>query len=221
MSNPTDYYTSQKEKLCQSHQAMMALGQPLLTGRYGAEFACTAVRQSLAEFEALIPEIPYIGGKNNSLTDTLVQMTSLLALYRVLRRHGRPVTEIGQLAIEMSQAWVDRYPAFVRRLVGLFYMSRLNRRLIARKAARSQAEQYPGDFVRQVVLAGEEDDFEWGVNYLECGVVKFFAAQQAEEFTPFMCEIDHLLFPAMGIRLERTGTIAQGCSHCDFRFRSH
>lgn len=33
-----------------------------------------------------------------------------------------------------------------------------------------------------------------------------------------MCELDYLMFPALGIELKRTGTIAQGCTHCDFRF---
>jgi hypothetical protein len=49
--------------------------------------------------------------------------------------------------------------------------------------------------------------------------VKFFHEQGADEFTPYMCFIDFLMFPAMGIALEREGTIAQGCGRCDFRFR--
>jgi hypothetical protein len=34
-----------------------------------------------------------------------------------------------------------------------------------------------------------------------------------------MCRIDFLMFPALGITLKRSGTGAQGCDHCDFRFK--
>ncbi len=197
---------------------MMELARPYLTERYGAELADTAVTESTIEFEQLIPEIPYIGGKANSMTDTLVQMATLLAMYRVLKRQGKPVNEIGELAHKMAQTWVGQYPQFLRRLIGRYYFSTFNRRRLAQKAEELRQRQYPGDFVREVVTGSPEDDFAWGVNYLECGVVKFFAAQDADEFSPFMCEIDYLLFPALGIDLQRTGTIAQGCTHCDFRF---
>jgi hypothetical protein len=197
---------------------MMAMGRPLIATRYGEALADTAVAESISEFEQIIPEIPYIGGKANSMTDTLVQIASMLALYRVLKRHGKSVEEIGDLAAEMTQAWIERFPRFARYLVGRFYMSGLNKRQLAEKTAVSQQRQYPGDFVRELV-EGDGETFEWGVNYLECGVVKFFAEQNATEFTPQMCRLDYLLFPAIGIELQRSGTIAQGCTQCDFRFR--
>ncbi|MCL4263237.1 MAG: L-2-amino-thiazoline-4-carboxylic acid hydrolase [Anaerolineae bacterium] len=213
-----NYYLAQKGNLLKGHKKMMRLARPYLTEHYGAELADTAVAESIVEFEQLIPDIPYIGGQENSMTDALVQMAGLLALYRVLKRHGKPVAEIGELAQQMAQAWVDQFPQFLRRLIGRYYFSTFNRRRLAQKAEALRQQQYPGDFVREVVVGTPDDDFAWGVNYLECGVVKFFAAQDAAEFSPFMCEIDYLLFPALGIELQRTGAIAQGCSHCDFRF---
>ena len=197
----------------------MAIGQPLLVEKYGEVLATTAVQESDIEFEKLLPHIPYIGGKANPMTDTLEQMTSFLALYRVLQRHGREADEIGDLAYAMALAYVESYPKLARQLIGKFYMSRLNQRRQKRRADNSQIREYPGDFVTEFVAGGSEADFAWGINYLECGVVKFFEEQDAAEFTPAMCRIDHLLFPALGIELERTGTIAQGCSHCDFRFK--
>ena len=49
--------------------------------------------------------------------------------------------------------------------------------------------------------------------------VKFFNDRGASELTPYMCRLDFLMFPAPGITLQRSGTRAQGCSHCDFRFK--
>jgi hypothetical protein len=191
----------------------------LLAERYGAEAVPGLLSEARAEFEALIPAIPYIGGADNPLTDTLVQMTSLLAFHRVLTRHGRPVEEIGALVHGMAQNRIESTPPALRRLLGKLYMSRLWRRRTERKALASQSGAYPGNFVFEVVPADSPGQ-AWGINYRECGVVKFFHAQGADEFTPYMCFIDFMLFPAMGIDLRRTGTIAQGCTHCDFRFRA-
>ncbi len=220
MTHAHPYYTKQQRKLLNNHRKMMMLGKPLIQARYGQRVAETAVTESTLEFEKLIPKIPYIGGSANSMTDTLVQMTSLLALYRILKREGKPVSEIGDLFYEMAQAQVNRFPQWLRHLIGRFYLSRWNFRRLRKKAAVSQQRQYPGDFVIELVPANDAKTLQ-GINYLECGIVKFFTEQDAAELTPHMCRIDFLLFPAMGIQLKRTGTIAQGCTHCDFRFLKH
>lgn len=213
------YYLAQREKLIRNHRKMLAAGRGLLVERYGAEDTPAILAESDTEFAALIPQIPYIGGAANSYTDILVQMTSLLALYRVLTRRGRPVGEIGALVHLIGERTVNQTPRVLRRLIGRFYMSRFWRERAAKRATVSQQRQYPGDFVTEVVPGQPGESFEWGLNYHECGVVKFFAAQDADAFTPYMCVMDYLLFPAMGVGLQRTGTIAHGCTHCDFRFK--
>ena len=39
-----------------------------------------------------------------------------------------------------------------------------------------------------------------------------------EEFAPYICLSDIALSDALGWGLLRTQTLADGCSHCDFRF---
>lgn len=220
MSKPTgmDYYLARKSTLLKKHERLMSIGATLFRSLYGETFTYHVLEQTQVEFEKLIPQIPYIGGDDNPLTDTMEQMTSLLALYRVLRREGKPLDEIGELVHEMARQQVKQYPRFLRHLLGRLYMSRLWRQRTAKKAVASQKQVYPDNFVYEVV-DGNGHDFEWGIDYLECGIVKFFNSQSADEFTPYMCYVDHLMFPAMGIDLERSGTIAHGCSHCDFRFK--
>jgi len=43
--------------------------------------------------------------------------------------------------------------------------------------------------------------------------------QGAEEFAPYVCMSDIALSDAMGWGLIRTGTLADGCETCDFRFK--
>jgi hypothetical protein len=127
------------------------------------------------------------------------------------------VDEIGELAYQMAVTWIERYPKIFRHLIGRYYLSGFMQRRKQRQAELSQAKTYPGDFVFEYV-AGDGEGFDWGINYLECAIVKFFAEQGAGELTPHMCRIDFLMFPALGITLQRSGTRAHGCSHCDFRF---
>lgn len=217
MSDPTTYYTAQRAKLLKLHAEMMALGRPPLAERFGPELAGQIIAASGPEFEHLLPEIPYVGGDANSFTELMIQSASLLALYRVLKRQGQSADEIGAVVRRMAEGWVSRYPRPLRALLGRLYLSGFWRERTRRKALASQARRYPGEFVYEIVEGGP--DFAWGLNYLECGVVKFFQAQGAEELTPHMCVLDYLLFPSLGIDLQRTGTLAQGCTHCDFRFR--
>ena len=105
---------------------MMRIGKPIIEAKYGRALAETAVTESALAFATLIPHIPSINGSANSMTDTLEQMTSLLALYRVLKKAGKPVAEIGDLFYEMAQAQVRRLPRWLRHLIGRFYLSRWN-----------------------------------------------------------------------------------------------
>jgi hypothetical protein len=66
---------------------------------------------------------------------------------------------------------------------------------------------------------GDGQAFEWGVDYLECGIVKFLRSQGADKSAPHLCLTDYALFGALGIGLPRTQTLANGDGMCDFRFK--
>jgi hypothetical protein len=68
-------------------------------------------------------------------------------------------------------------------------------------------------------VEGDGTTFDWGRDYVECGIVKFLHSQEADELTPYLCQTDYALFDALGIKLKRTMTLATGCEKCDFRFK--
>lgn len=69
-----NYYTQQKQNLMKQHKKMMNIGRPIMTKKYDGAFAETAVQESIVAFEQLIPQIPCIGGSDNPMTDTLIQL---------------------------------------------------------------------------------------------------------------------------------------------------
>jgi hypothetical protein len=68
-------------------------------------------------------------------------------------------------------------------------------------------------------VEGDAETFDWGRDYIECGIVKFLHSQGADELTPCLCLTDYALFGALGIELKRTMTLAEGDKKCDFRFK--
>ena len=66
-------------------------------------------------------------------------------------------------------------------------------------------------------VAGDKESFDFGIDMAECGIVKFFHDQGADELVPYLCELDYVMAEAVGIGLRRTRTLAWGCDRCDFR----
>lgn len=95
--------------------------------------------------------------------------------------------------------------------------SRLVRKIVARRA-RQQQKVRLGDFEIEYLM-GEGDEFDFGVNYLQCGNYTFVKRHGGEDFAPYVCMSDIVLSEAMGWGLIRTQTLADGCPHCDFRFK--
>ena len=212
------YYLQNRDKLLAEHRKMAEAGRTFATERHGQAFTDTLLRESLAEFEKLIPELPYIGGKQNPLTGNLISSAGALAVYRVMQRHGKSIEETGDLFYRLMDAWIRRYPSFVCHLMVRYYLSWLSQRQSQKRSALSQQRRYPDDWVR-VHVDGGGQTFDWGVDYLECGIVKFLRSQGADELAPYLCLTDYALFGALGIELERTMTLAEGCEKCDFRFK--
>jgi hypothetical protein len=139
-----------------------------------------------------------------------------LALYKPLKTRGVPVEEIGDVVYEAVEGFYRSLPRSLMRLYGRFQSRTGSLRKARKLAAESQQQRYAGDWVYQVV---EEGEYDWGVDYVECGIWKFFRQQGAEEFVPYLCRLDFLASEWFDWGLARTTTIAEGSERCDFRFK--
>jgi hypothetical protein len=75
-----------------------------------------------------------------------------------------------------------------------------------------------GDFEVEYLIS-EEDGFDVGVNYLQCGNYRFAVKHGGEAFAPYICMSDIALSDTMEWGLTRTQTLADGCDYCDFRMK--
>lgn len=213
-----DYYIQQKSKLLKDFDKMMKRIRKVFVPYFGEKMTENIILESHEEYESLITQLPYVGGKKNYFTDYLVKSAWFLAIFRVLEKHGKSRDEIGEINNQMIEAYLDSYPQILLRILGRWEFTGYNQNKLKKQAENSQKREYLGDWVFTVV-DGDGSEFDFGIDYSECGICKFFNEQKAEEFTPFLCQVDFPMSERYGTGLVRTKTIAEGHEKCDFRFK--
>jgi len=212
------YYSTRKEKLLKDFDKTSGLIKASLVTRYGKKFSSALQTEVRQEYEKLIPEIPYIKGmRARALNSFLLITAQELAVYKTMKKHGKPPEEAWELCHEALRLRVAEIPQWKRWLLRRFMFSRIVGKIVARRARQHQKVRF-GDFEVEYII-DEEDDFDFGVNYLKCGNHTFLKRQGGEAFAPYVCMSDIALSDAMGWGLIRTQTLADGCHHCDFRFK--
>jgi hypothetical protein len=213
-----EYYLERTEQFLKEFDTYWPSFAAALAKRYPADAIQAIQAETRQAYAGLIPQLPYIGGEANMLTSNLVQSAWGLALYRTLQQRGDSAKEVGRLlyrAVEnMMQAAVsDAATPEAPEVLRAWLLNSLKA-----AAQQSQKRRYPGDWVFTVV-EGNGQNFDYGIDYTECGVCKFFQAQHAAELTPYMCLLDFPMSEAMGDGLVRTMTLANGDPKCDFRYK--
>jgi hypothetical protein len=215
MSNT--YYLVRKRQLMREFFQAMRSAEQVLIARYGSAQTESIFQQTRQVYESLLFRLPYIGGDENPLTDNLIQSAQFLALYRVLTSYGKPVEEAGEVCYLMTEAALVNSPRVLLRLSGKSRFNRFSPGQWKQYAIRSQERKYAGDWVFQAV-DGDGKSFEYGVDYTECAICKFYHAENAAELVPYICLLDYPVSKALGTGLGRTTTLAGGADRCDFRF---
>lgn len=179
-------------------------------------------REVMDEFEIVLTQMPYVGGAASRMSDFFMRLMGFMAISRVLRRHGVPLSVIGEIERETYKAQLLIVSEAERLAAGRQFMSLENQALLREQATQSVSEshqtEFPKDFVYDFVEPGRGDDFEFGINYKACGFCKFAARHGDKDILPNICGLDFDAYATRGIRLERTQTLAGGASHCNFRF---
>jgi len=217
MSNPSNYYIARKARFLREFDLVAKSARSVLNEYFVGENVNRLLAETRREFEALIPQLPYIGGKQ-PFTEFIVFTGMLLAVYRVSKAHGKTVERTGDLVYEIGRAFLKSSPAFLARFFGGMNFSRFYLRRLRKRAIESHQRKYPDDYVFNFV-EGDGQTFDYGVDYIECASCKFLAKQGAPELTPYLCPVDILYSKSLGWGLTRTMTLAEGAERCDFRFK--
>ncbi|MFW9877290.1 MAG: hypothetical protein ACFFG0_29720 [Candidatus Thorarchaeota archaeon] len=83
-----------KVKLTTQFDKYLKISKELLVQIFNELEIEEVFNQMRNEFENLIPEIPFVGGRKNSFTFILVECVSMLPFYSVLENNGMTYREI-------------------------------------------------------------------------------------------------------------------------------
>ncbi len=207
------------EWLLDSFDRFIKLEKSIWKDHYGKERADALIKEFRDEFEALIPEIPFIGEEpSRFLFDSLKQSYFALSKYKVLKRYGNTLDKIANMLHNNAERSLFKIPWFIRLILGRSLFSNKTIEEMRRSAAESQERKYPGNWV-YTFIPDDGKKFDYGIDITECPVVKCFPKHEAEEFIPCICPFDDINSHAFGYGLFRTKLIARRDATCDFRFK--
>jgi hypothetical protein len=209
------YYTSRNYELLQEFDADVARWKQVLAPQYGEDFSSLVLRDAREAYEALIPQIPYIGGEA-TWTNSLIESVRCLALYKAMKRRGKTAEETGRTLYDAILLLLNAPSAVAPSAPSLTRQQLMERR--QKRAAWTQQRQFPAGYVVQFV-PGDGLEFDYGYDFTECAAQKFYQAQGAAEFLPFYCRLDFAYSRVYGLGLSRTMTLAEGQPKCDHRFK--
>jgi hypothetical protein len=214
----SNYYLDHEKRIMREIKLAIPHYRRFVVEAYGTELADVVIKKTLERFAALLPQIPIIGGDENRLTENLYLSAAMLAFYQALKVHGKSVEDVARLIYQGTASMYASFP-FNAMLwwEGRKTFSRKRLDKLRREAAASQERQYPGDWVYNFV-PGNGKTFLFGVDYTECGIVKYLTREGAPELAPYLCWLDYPMCAAMRMGLIRTKTLALGDEKCNFRF---
>lgn len=143
MEKKKSYYTSQKFKLLKEYDKALKYSIGVLPEYLDENEIDDTMKEMRTEFENLIPEIPFIGGKKNKLTWTLVESTMALAIYRVLKKKGLETDVIGEIFLMTVMNRAMSVPSILRRLFGWYRHTSLGKRSMKNLVKNLNSLPYP------------------------------------------------------------------------------
>jgi hypothetical protein len=210
------YYIKRKPELLKKFEEECQLWKPMIIKQYHEEFAGGILWEARQEFEALIPQIPYIGGDKNHLTRSLVESARYLALYKAMKKHSRTAEETGNILYDAILTRMGKPRPLIPPGEWLPKEEFIEQR--RKRAEKAKELKYPGNYVFEFVI-GDGQEFDYGYDYSECAALYFYRAQDAEEFMPFYCYLDFPIARVNGTGLSRTMTMAEGYQKCNHRIK--
>lgn len=220
------FYDKRKPKLMERFERFLMIIKSHLTPIYSDLKTEELLAQMRNEHEFLYSKLPYLGTRKSSLLFLLIDSTSLLAVMLTLEKEGMSLNEIGKLCLDyyetIAKIWRSSQDSGKTNITSLLLSKDYifqEEFIMGQKiySKESQAKKYPEGYVYEHV-DGDGESFDYGVNYLECAVYKFFKKQDAERFVPFICIYDFVMARAAGYGFNRIQTIWNGAPFCDFRY---
>ncbi|MHA1167402.1 MAG: L-2-amino-thiazoline-4-carboxylic acid hydrolase [Candidatus Hodarchaeales archaeon] len=213
----SEYLANRKKKMMRYYRFLKRLQKGVLKRHFEEDKIDAWLTRVEEDLEMMIPSIPYIGGNDNIFSKFLGIPSMLIPLVKIMKEDDVPTRKIGQIIFELAERSYFLIPQPVRWWNSRKFFSTKQKETMKDAAAKTQERKYPGDWVCNFI-EGDGKSFDYGIDMVECGLLKFWGELGLEEYVPYLCLTDWALWNSRGIEVRRTTTLANGGEKCDYRF---
>lgn len=213
-----NYYLERKQEIVDAFREVLEGAVQFLKPEFGLERTQMITQQALDLFDKLLPEFPDVGGERNWDTKFIPIAAWYVSLYQPMRASGKTAEDVGRLVYELNRIGLQNIPKEKALIEGEKMFSRESLDKMRDWAVWTQKREYPANWVAYFI-PGDGKEFDYGYDYTECGLVKYFKSQGTPELAPYVCLNDFPNSAALGSGLRRTKTIGQADGICNFRYK--
>ncbi len=216
-----EYYEKNRGKLRKTLESFMSLiGAELAAASgEGADSATEKIREIYER--DMLSRFPYIGGDKVGGTKNLTEAYMLVAMGEFLKTHGMTTDKIGDLMTLAYERRMLRMPRLMRSAMGkLLSNPKFLSKAFVKKDSRNAANaaENPGSFVTKTQIP-PEDGYDFSYHNLVCPLADFARKYGYEEYMPYLCNLDYVMFGIIGVPLFREHTCMEEGGYCDFKLK--
>lgn len=215
------YYEKNRKKLQKTMNRFLSAVAPEIERLSGVPSA-DALRDIWTIYDRdLLARFPYIGGDDAGGTKNLTEAYTLVAMGEFLKAHGAAMDEIGRVMTLAYERRMQKMPKPLRTIMGRMFtdpktLNKLFRKKDAKNAAN--AAKNPGSFVTKTQIPPEAG-YDFSYHNLVCPLANFAKQYGYEDYLPYLCNLDYVMFGVLCVPLFREQTCLRG-AYCDFKLKT-
>ena len=212
-------YTYDKEETLNSLDKSIPNLKVILSRTYDDAEVESIILGMRSEFEALFPHILFIGKDDNPLLGEYFIAIQFLALYKELSKKGATARDVGKILYDYRDylsSQSSRLSNFILyKMLFSSFVQKRNKKIVTKLNEANYPDNFKVEFVE-----GDGENFNWGWNFYDCPVAKFYQKHGGDELLPYVCAADFAIYDKIkNLEFKRTQTIAHGADFCDLRFK--
>ena len=186
------------------------------------EKSALLIKEIDSTFSRVQADIQFARTSKNPIDRRMELAGYFLSLVMTLHKAGEHPETIRKICLDIAHDYVmpeNKIQAWLKKLPVKLLRSPIAPPLLKWFGKSVNKKGHPDGFVAKIITDKKETfNLGYGVDILECGICKLFKKHQLEQYSSILCDVDHITSGLAGLKLIRSGTLADGAKKCDFRF---
>ncbi|MFX0060451.1 MAG: L-2-amino-thiazoline-4-carboxylic acid hydrolase [Candidatus Heimdallarchaeota archaeon] len=216
-NNNKSYYENNKEKIMKHFNSLIKVAEKVALSNYPDLDVHQIEEKARDELDSILSRLPYVGGDKSPFTQLLIQSAETIALYKASKILNLSEREIWKMIYEVAESSAQSLSSVKKWLHRRSFFSKKMKNYWREWMKESQKLKYSGNWVGEFI-EGDNENFDYGINFTECGWLKLIQKEGTKEIAPYACLSDYARMQTYGIGFRRTKTMAAGAEMCNFRF---